>query len=1138
MILPVAKLGTLLLKTMPKPIATRLKTEASRHPKFRQFISNLVQVGGRAAMEYTRDGAHGAASGEGAESSSSIVRGEGIRQDMSHAKLKTICHQAAGEDVEVEMCCKVDTTTQYAFVEFKTRDLSQALQNLEDNPELASVIWKSMAKPDYWRLSERRPSHEYEVHVGGLSTQSPKELEKVCTESVGNVKEVVMYGNYAFVYFNTKESAMEAILKKDLMVTPQEKKKDLKGQRIIAIASKNKLSIKNLPISWTSNELNSAADEAGPGVLKSYITEDTYSYDKDGLIEYQNQACAAYGMKRIMSTKKLRPHKDTVTVGWPAMQKEKQDIISYTIGDEKSYIDFINDLRNKLVDFHTCDVVEDIFMDDCKRGAHRVLDKHPPDKQPVQWIRIELRAGQEGKESTILAVRKHNVYIKGFTGKKDGRRRWLELPEGDKEDDGMKLPRGYKAEKLDGWSVSYNGVMKLNDLEQVKKTLSNTRLGMAFAKRAVGRLSRYPDDMANNDNDDIPVRLAMAGLIVMICEAARMNPCLDAIAGGWTRGTGLTTRMKDIIWDWSNMSAALLKWKEDGYRKWPYQRTDSPGHALSSVYLVLNTNAKIEGTNRAWVEIFSVKANFHPDGMTIKVFNGGNEGHIIYQKVKQQGEQDKAAANSIGHQQIGGGVGQHEMFPLELKSGKCSSGNEWFGISVGDGGSSSSSSTKFKWSCRKQDGRTTELVTRNINFDSERSIDVTYLVMSDAVKATVKVHLRPKVDPEYNNKLTEKEGKHTKPAKKYTVRHGKIYARIGDFEGQIMLLSPGEKCEIAQNELALSLPRHDVMVPHQRQLRIYMVGLDITDNNGNQVVNISHGTFSFDFLSSGPTATDVVGDSSGIKVGVTWPTQTKMTEMKTELVWTIGDGNKFTELIKQLRDICAKSTLRRGKRSLLIKRREEAPPEWVHIKLELEGEETSSITLAIRDDVLFGAGFMNQAGVWYSLISPDTDIKLLGEQYNSVSLGWGRTYNQLVEPSGQTLKEAIESLDKDFVKAAVRTLSRYPDVEDGEKPSLALAGLSVVFCESAIWEPLKEHLKYVWEMKEDDPKRKSIKEPLEEYIQKWFAISCALLSWNASGKWNPPEPTGDGSTTLLASIKNEQDALKHIRLVYNGPPRP
>lgn len=309
-------------------------------------------------------------------------------------------------------------------------------------------------------------------------------------------------------------------------------------------------------------------------------------------------------------------------------------MISYTIGDEKSYIDFIKDLRDKLENRDTHGVVEDIFKNDNNRGAHRVLDKLTQGKA-AQWIRIKLRAGEN---STVLAVRKHNVYIKGFTGKEDKRKRWFELPEGNNAD-WMKLPGKYKAKMLvaGGWSVSYSGVMKLNDLEQVKKTLSNTRLGKAFAERAVGRLSSYPDVVANNDN--IPVRLALAGLMVMICEAARMNPCLDAIAGGWTRGTGLTTRMKNIIWDWSNMSAALLKWKEDGYRKWPYQRTDSPGHALSSVYLVLNTSARIEGTNRAWVEIFSVKANFHPDGMTVKVFDGENEGHIIYQKEKQQGEQ-------------------------------------------------------------------------------------------------------------------------------------------------------------------------------------------------------------------------------------------------------------------------------------------------------------------------------------------------------------------------------------------------------------------------------------------------------------------------------------------------------------------
>lgn len=44
MILPLAKLGTLALKMMSKPIAIRLKSEASRHPRFRHLIINLAQV--------------------------------------------------------------------------------------------------------------------------------------------------------------------------------------------------------------------------------------------------------------------------------------------------------------------------------------------------------------------------------------------------------------------------------------------------------------------------------------------------------------------------------------------------------------------------------------------------------------------------------------------------------------------------------------------------------------------------------------------------------------------------------------------------------------------------------------------------------------------------------------------------------------------------------------------------------------------------------------------------------------------------------------------------------------------------------------------------------------------------------------
>jgi hypothetical protein len=54
MILPLAKLGTLALKTMSKPIAIRLKTEASRHPQFRQLIINLAQTNHRVSTNIQR----------------------------------------------------------------------------------------------------------------------------------------------------------------------------------------------------------------------------------------------------------------------------------------------------------------------------------------------------------------------------------------------------------------------------------------------------------------------------------------------------------------------------------------------------------------------------------------------------------------------------------------------------------------------------------------------------------------------------------------------------------------------------------------------------------------------------------------------------------------------------------------------------------------------------------------------------------------------------------------------------------------------------------------------------------------------------------------------------------------------------
>ena len=44
MVLPLLKLGTLALKTLSKPLASKLKQQAAIHLKFRQFIINIAQV--------------------------------------------------------------------------------------------------------------------------------------------------------------------------------------------------------------------------------------------------------------------------------------------------------------------------------------------------------------------------------------------------------------------------------------------------------------------------------------------------------------------------------------------------------------------------------------------------------------------------------------------------------------------------------------------------------------------------------------------------------------------------------------------------------------------------------------------------------------------------------------------------------------------------------------------------------------------------------------------------------------------------------------------------------------------------------------------------------------------------------------
>lgn len=240
---------------------------------------------------------------------------------------------------------------------------------------------------------------------------------------------------------------------------------------------------------------------------------------------------------------------------------------------------------------------------------------------------------KKGNETSVttLVTRDDNLYVKGFRNQ-DGT--WFQICGPNDKPEEM-LPDVYNAIELERWSQgdSYSRIMKLNDAQQADRTLASTRLGKAFAARAVRRLSRYQALNVDDDNDDIPVGLGLAGLIAMICEAARMDAFLDYFTAGdqWNRGKGLTEPLIGHIRNWGNMSAALLTWKYGG--KWEGKcGVHTLDEALDCVHLVLK-KWKVEGSAGSQIEILAISANSRVYGIKV-IGQKKHEQQIYALKVK------------------------------------------------------------------------------------------------------------------------------------------------------------------------------------------------------------------------------------------------------------------------------------------------------------------------------------------------------------------------------------------------------------------------------------------------------------------------------------------------------------------------
>lgn len=252
--------------------------------------------------------------------------------------------------------------------------------------------------------------------------------------------------------------------------------------------------------------------------------------------------------------------------------------LEYSIGDELSFISFIMDLRRVLADRSGH---EDILDRHCSSNLssareHQLLAKRHAD-QPPNYLDIKLQVAGEATWTTLV-VRDDNVDVLGF---KNQNRVCYELG------------GSWRLHSvLVGWGVSYTSILDARNQEEVANKLDSARLGRGFAMEAVRALSRYRP--AADVADGISPRLALAGLSVMFCQSAKMNPLRDNFARGWSTGAAFTKQLMDYMLNWERISSALLDWKDRGYQGWIKDQglegigIRSPIDALGVIHLVRN----------------------------------------------------------------------------------------------------------------------------------------------------------------------------------------------------------------------------------------------------------------------------------------------------------------------------------------------------------------------------------------------------------------------------------------------------------------------------------------------------------------------------------------------------------------------
>ncbi|XP_066339361.1 uncharacterized protein [Miscanthus floridulus] len=761
--------------------------------------------------------------------------------------------------------------------------------------------------------------------------------------------------------------------------------------------------------------------------------------------------------------------------------------VVHTIGDEASFTKFIMDLRRILAEHPDR---EDIF-------ELRPLLAKQHAEQPTRWLHVKLQVEGEEMSSTTLLMRDDNLYVCGFMN-----RIGILCKLVDNQDSESFLPEGFHLTTDLKLGVSYNSLLQAKNRDDVVRKLTAAQLGSGFAKDAVRVLSSHPNKVAGIS---MSIQVALAGLIFIVCESARMISVHKSIEKEWSNGKVFTEELMENVWKYGEMSRNLQAWKSRNYTQ------PDRVSVLLATHLVLNTvcynlrDDYTKGDSRPRVELLAISADLGVIGTKIIVLDG-KRGQIIYRHEKQ-GEQGRMVDLVL--------TGPYTVI----------SGYGCFAIKIDI---PATSPIKWEWDCydpkyaAQVDGPPVSHIICNPH-DNREVAKVTYAVMSRAREAKVQVKLR------LNNGHSP-----------YHVS-GEIRALVGGLKVPIVLFSRAHQgtgqCFSSTHKdswFLLQLARNVVAMPYGEMLRIEIdVDLQIETSKKHLKADV--------YIEDGIRRQILVVDGFEVEVNVSWYPEVNMApEGHPELVYTIGDDEmSYIRFIMAVRRIVADhqhcgdildahpdSNLRSTRQHPLLPNHY-WDKRWLYVKLQVAGEETSTIIIAIKSYDLVVLGFNNQnEDYWYST----TGWIALSGSIREKQLSWGSTYDRILQVSTTDWEKVVDKLNserlgKTSAVNAVRVLSRFstrnPVSANGEAEArLALVRLMVMICDSARMNPVLDAIASGWNNGTGFTKQ------LMDYIRYWDLISTVLRYWRDSSY-----RTWEKDDYLEAiGIKSPEDALDVVHL--------